>query len=838
MSEQWESQPRRISDAFPPPPPPSLPPTVTPPPVHAPEPDADPAELTGLSPLVITPKEMRQSRPRSQKGYAIFHGIMNVVAPLAGLALGWLILGVIRPELGISALLSGHQRIAVEPPKPHTGSSGAEESRRQASPRRSVPPAMQPQEPPPADTVREPTEPVLPVTPRLDSLPEALDLPQFSEQGTSILAQLDTGAGHRCTLSLISGEIADRSGQRLQLIEKPANEGPQTWVVSLSGDTTNAAEALAEFMWQEGQLLFRWRYATAGELRAALVNSLLNVKVADQEKLLQLRTPWKPAGLTLDLTQKRLRTSHDLHHLPPLQQLQMTVNLLELPSGLSYELDQELQTTGIGRKSPIKVTTPPGVHFDAWLAPIDDKLAFHIEGHYRMPGMPPLEFTQQRVETQARSLLNLQRAAVRRLPALQRSLAQSAKAVSAAESRVRHARNIIARGVAQSDLSLLRIRHDAIQANIIRTQQAIPVLARNFAVLQEFGKLGNQIHNQAIIQYKIHLPIEYDGIPFDVVLLETSGRASEVPQDQLLAFNAPRLMDVGDRSPVPPEALRDAARQQLAAEYRELYLEARDAAAKQRLAEVFVQAAAKAAEDLPQQFELFRLAWMTLAPVNLDAALEIADQIELLFDVQRVPLRAAVVQVAAKAADSNEQKTAVVQAALDVSEDATVASEDFAAAAALLTLAEELVQTIGNPQLRQQVRERMEIVRGEQRLAAEEEELSLEAGDVEKRLRVGRLGLSQGRDWEQCMTTLAAADDTPLAEAARLDLSLPGEPAAQKELADRWFELAKSEPAGISKRLQERAAFWYTQALPHLTGLSQATANARLQMLQPDSNAR
>src|SRR5690606_8339515 len=125
-------------------------------------------------------------------------------------------------------------------------------------------------------------------------------------------------------------------------------------------------------------------------------------------------------------------------------------------------LDQELQTTGIGRKSPIKVTTPPGVHFDAWLAPIDDKLVFHIEGYYRMPGMPPLDFTQQRVETQARSLLNLQRAAVRRLPALQRMLAQSAKAVSAAESRVRHARNIIARGIAQSDLSLVRIRHDAI----------------------------------------------------------------------------------------------------------------------------------------------------------------------------------------------------------------------------------------------------------------------------------------------------------------------------------------------------------------------------------------
>lgn len=835
MSEQWESRRRRVSDAFPPPPPPP-PPTVTPPPVQAPEPDAAPAELPHLSPLLINPKGVRKSRARSPQGYVIFHGIMNVVAPLAGLALGWLILGTIRPELGISALLSGHQRIEVEPQRPRPGSSGADESLRRSTPRQNVPTAVRPQEPPPTDTVREPTQPLLPVLPRLDSLPEAVDLPQFGEQGTGLLAQLDTGAGHRCTLSLISGEIADRSGQRLQLIEKPADEGPQTWVVSLSQDTTDAADALAEFMWDEGQLLFRWRYATAGELRAALVNSLLNVKIADQEKLIQLRTPWKPAGLTLDLTQKRLRTSHDLHHLPSLQQLQMTVNLLELPSGLSYELEQGLQTTDIGRKLPIKVTTPPGVNFDAWLASIDDKLVFHMEGHYRMPGMPPLEFTQQRVETQARSLLNLQRAAVRRLPALQRSLVQSTKAVSAAENRVRHARNIIARGVAQSDLSLLRIRHDAIQANIVRTQQAIPVLARNFAALQEFGKLGNQIHNQAIVQYKIHLPIEYDGISFDVVLLETSGRASEAPQDQLLAFNSHRLIDAGDRSPVPPEDQRDAARKQLAADYRDLYLEARDAAAKQHLAEVFVQAAAKAAEDLPQQFELFRLAWMTLAPVNLDAALEIADQIELLFDVQRLPLRAAVVQAAAKAASSNDQKTAVVQAALNVSDDATVANEDLAAAAAILTLAEELVQTIGNPQLRQQVHERMEILRGEQRLAAEEEELSLETEDVEKRLRVGRLGLSQGRDWERCMTTLAAADDTPLAEAARLDLSLPEAPAVQKELADRWFELAKSEPPGVSQRLQERAAFWYAQALPHLTGLSHATAAARLKMLQPDSN--
>ena len=56
----------------------------------------------------------------------------------------------------------------------------------------------------------------------------------------------------------------------------------------------------------------------------------------------------------------------------------------------------------------------------------------------------------------------------------------------------------------------------------------------------------------------------------------------------------------------------------------------------------------------------------------------------------------------------------------------------------------------------------------------------------------------------------------------------PTESTVQVEVADGWWDLTESLPAAARRQVGRRAVFWYSEALPNLSGLSLTKARNRI----------
>jgi hypothetical protein len=76
---------------------------------------------------------------------------------------------------------------------------------------------------------------------------------------------------------------------------------------------------------------------------------------------------------------------------------------------------------------------------------------------------------------------------------------------------------------------------------------------------------------------------------------------------------------------------------------------------------------------------------------------------------------------------------------------------------------------------------------------------------------------------------LAQGSDAKLKELAEKDGLTPTKPDDQKEVGDAWFDYAAAQESPMIKtQAQLRAAYWYGQALPGLTGLTRTKVEKRL----------
>ena len=98
---------------------------------------------------------------------------------------------------------------------------------------------------------------------------------------------------------------------------------------------------------------------------------------------------------------------------------------------------------------------------------------------------------------------------------------------------------------------------------------------------------------------------------------------------------------------------------------------------------------------------------------------------------------------------------------------------------------------------------------------------------------VGRYDALRRQDWESGIKLLAKGDDAELAATARKELANPTDGPTQHKIGDDYWKLAEKEKNStwIRAALQARAAHWYRQAAPNLTGLALALVNERLKTL-------
>ncbi len=602
-------------------------------------------------------------------------------------------------------------------------------------------------------------------------LPDAVDLPHRDDSEWLTLAEQAPPHASQCRLVLISDRLEGEPNHRLGLTESTSSSGVSTWTVHsrpLSGRRDDETEQpklpVAEFSWEEGRLKFQWSRASDDRLQVALRNSLLNVRVGDEEKLLQLRRPLKVPSLTLDLSKRSLQMPLEIPHLPPVEKLRLQLTNVDF-RGVEHQLDEGQREVAIGQKLPVFVTTSPGARFQIWAASVGDELAFRAEGHYWLGSTTPIEFRKDQVERQMKAFM--------------------------------------------------------------RSGQR----GQGLAALQAVAKLGDTIHEQAPFHYRIYLPFEFEGVALEVVLLEAVGREVLTAEDQNPTSPVDVVADAQRREPVPSEADRKVARESLAAEYRATYQEANDRASQRRLAATLLERASDAADDPARQYEMFRLARVILIQAgDLARALDTADRTGQVFAADRVALHAAVVRAAASASSFSERPSVVVEKILSVIDNA-ILDENHDLAIELLALAKTLQENSPNTRHREEIEQRDAFLEAAQRLAAEEAKLQSNPDDTEAHLRVGRLALRQGRSWDDSLSFLSKGGDDPLADTARTDRSNPTGSADQVALGDRWYDLGQSEDA-LRLRFKQRAAKWYSEALPRLQGFTKTKVETRLESLE------
>lgn len=104
-------------------------------------------------------------------------------------------------------------------------------------------------------------------------------------------------------------------------------------------------------------------------------------------------------------------------------------------------------------------------------------------------------------------------------------------------------------------------------------------------------------------------------------------------------------------------------------------------------------------------------------------------------------------------------------------------------------------------------------------------------GDPAANLVLGKHLCFTAGDWKQGSACLAKSGDEKLKALAEASAADPAEPAAQAEVADAWMKAADASRGKAKADFQAGARYWYTRALPGLTGLDKVKAEQRLKQL-------
>jgi choice-of-anchor C domain-containing protein len=243
--------------------------------------------------------------------------------------------------------------------------------------------------------------------------------------------------------------------------------------------------------------------------------------------------------------------------------------------------------------------------------------------------------------------------------------------------------------------------------------------------------------------------------------------------------------------------------------------------------------AEKTKDDSAARFVLLREAANVAARAgDFDAACRALEVLEKEFAVDGVSLRVTALGAAALEAKTTLAQKAVVEAGLDLLNEA-VAAESFEAGRDALKLAQAAAGEAKSLALTGRVKSRREefdeIVKEYEAVKAARAKLKDNPDDATANSVAGKfLCVRQGR-WDRGLPLLARGAGTMLKALAAADLAKPDQAGKQVEVGDGWWSMAESQSGTAKGALQDRACHWYAQALPHLTGITKTRVEKRLQ---------
>jgi WD40 repeat protein len=308
--------------------------------------------------------------------------------------------------------------------------------------------------------------------------------------------------------------------------------------------------------------------------------------------------------------------------------------------------------------------------------------------------------------------------------------------------------------------------------------------------------------------------------------------ASRPPVPEPGKPDAPAPDRPGVRKPAPDAAAQAKAEQVVREVFKAEYAKA-SAADRLKLANRLLKEAADTKDDSAARFVLLREAADLAAKAgDPQLAMQAIDQTAEGFEAEVLPLRAAALEAAAGAAASPAAHRTVAELALTTAEQALEADE-YPVAGGLLKLAGTAAQKAGGVAAlttRIEAREqRVQALLPEyEKVKAAMAKLRDAPADPAANGEVGRFLCLVKGDWFNGLKRLLNGPDEGLRALADKDLATGADVAERAATGHAWWDWAEQQTGPWKPVGLRRAAFWYGQALPELTGLTKARVETRL----------
>jgi formylglycine-generating enzyme required for sulfatase activity len=318
--------------------------------------------------------------------------------------------------------------------------------------------------------------------------------------------------------------------------------------------------------------------------------------------------------------------------------------------------------------------------------------------------------------------------------------------------------------------------------------------------------------------------------PGDAVGSKPPGDAKASPD--VPAANVPKRA-------VPDDAAQVKARRIVEETFQEQFRKAKTAAEKSALARRLLEQAAKTDDDTAGCYALLDAAEKKATEgLDVETVVEAIDQLAAAYQVEPAPRKLDALATIGKKSRTPAAHAAIAQQALAAIEQA-VANDAFDVARQLARMAQSEAGRARDKELTLQARARLtdieDVQKAYQRIEESRATLKTHPDDPGANLMVGRYLCFYLGQWNGGLSMLAKGSEPTLKVLAEADLKRPASPDEQAALGDQWYELSQKAPASLKRRVEQRAAHWYFEALPGLRSIARSKVESRLDKMSPDS---
>jgi len=283
------------------------------------------------------------------------------------------------------------------------------------------------------------------------------------------------------------------------------------------------------------------------------------------------------------------------------------------------------------------------------------------------------------------------------------------------------------------------------------------------------------------------------------------------------------------RLPVPTQEEQEAAARLIADIYKRQYESAKTDESRAMLAQELMKVGIATQNDPAGKYVLYRIARdVSTSAQDLETAFQCVDRMRTEFAEDDLDAKVRVLKAIAK--KSNLPNTATKLApACEVLAAEAIGSDRYDLAIDMAALRTSLARQSRSPEAIKEARKASEETKAiAAAFKAIEKELKTSESSPDNgpaNLAVGTFYCFVKNEWSKGIPLLARGSDERLSALAAAELS--DSPDAVK-LADNWWSLSEEKKGRVAIAVKSHSGQWYKQALPTLSGLAKAKAEARL----------